>query len=403
VTDAAATALSRPPSLRGRRLGVDAARGIALLAIMAVHALPATDAAGHTTFWHHVTNGRSAAAFVLLAGVGLALMTGGPRPASGIRLASARRVTAVRAGAIGLIGLALGSAPSGAAVILAYFTVLFLLALPLLGLGARAAAVAAGLRAAGMPLVSAAVRDWLPVKDLTNPTLGDLVQRPLELLSQLTWTGYYPALPWLAYVAAGIAIGRLPLHSPRVAAALLAGGGGLAAVSAVVSQWLLGPGGGLDVLAASASRPAPQVKELLERSMFGTVPTDTWWWQAVDAPYSSTGLEIAQGIGTTAALLGACLLLERVARRALVPLAAAGSMTLTAYAVHLLVQASDLLAGRAALSWTLQAVGALVLGTLWRLRVGRGPLEALVARLSDRARPPGREVPAAEPVRSLTP
>ena len=65
----------------GRRLqAVDAARGVALIGMMAVHVLPATDAAGDISWAHELARGRASAAFAVLAGVAIALSTGGTTP-----------------------------------------------------------------------------------------------------------------------------------------------------------------------------------------------------------------------------------------------------------------------------------------------------------------------------------
>jgi len=67
-----------------RIMGVDVARGFALIGMIAVHVLSATNAAGEPSLEWTLFAGHSAALFATLAGVSLAFMTGGrtPRPAS---------------------------------------------------------------------------------------------------------------------------------------------------------------------------------------------------------------------------------------------------------------------------------------------------------------------------------
>ena len=72
----------------------------------------------------------------------------------------------------------------------------------------------------GIPVGSHLVRPFLPVPDLGNPSVLDLVTDPGALLSELTLTGAYPAVVWLAYMAVGIVVGRLRLSDRRTAAAL---------------------------------------------------------------------------------------------------------------------------------------------------------------------------------------
>jgi hypothetical protein len=354
--------------------------------MMVVHVLPEADGHGETTVPYLIAGGRSAAAFAVMAGVGLALATGGATPHRPGALRGDRAGIAVRAVAIGLIGLALGYPDSGVAVILAYYAVLFALALPLLGLRAGPCFMLAGLLAVGMPVLSALVRPGLTPLDYGNPTYADLFGDPGRLLGTLAFTGYYPALSWMAYLCAGLAAGRLVVSSERVAGALLCGGAALALTASGLSAYLLGPAGGLGVLARSSGRTPEELGVILERSQFGNVPTDTWWWMAVDAPHSTTPLDLLHTIGTSLALLGAMLLVARIVPRLVTPLAAAGSMTLSLYSAHVLLLGSGRLPEDPVRSWLLQVVLALALATVWRARWTRGPLESGVAVLAGRAR-----------------
>jgi uncharacterized membrane protein len=376
------------PRVAGSRrlIGVDAARGLALLGMMVVHVLPSTDDAGDTTTPYLLAGGRSAAAFAVLAGVGLALASGGRRPHTGARRGGDRLALLVRAAAIGCIGLLLGSLDSGVAVILPYYALLFVVAAAFLWLRPAAAALTALVVAVTLPVVGMLVRPELPERDVSSPTFADLLETPGRLLSTLTFTGYYPVLAWTAYLCAGIAVGRLALDSTRVAAALLCGGAALALGASAVSELLLGPLGGLDELAATSGWPPAELHEQLERSQFGNVPTDSWWWLAVDSPHSTTPFDLLGTIGTALAVIGGMLLLARVAGPALVSLAAAGSMTLTLYTAHVWALSGDWLPSDPEMSWLLQAVAALALATVWRRFVGRGPLEAVIAAAARRVR-----------------
>lgn len=139
------------------------------------------------------------------------------------------------------------------AVILPYYAVLFVLAIPLVFLG-TVALIAAGLAVAvAVPVLSHLVRDNLPAPRLTNPGFDYLVQDPLGLLAELSLTGYYPALPWITYLCAGLVVGRLTLSSARVARRLLAGGAALAVTASATSWFLLGPLGGRPRLQAAAA------------------------------------------------------------------------------------------------------------------------------------------------------
>ena len=379
-----------PAGRRDRRLvGVDATRGLALLGMMAVHVLPGVARDGGATTAHLIAGGRSAATFAVLAGVGLALLTGGTQPPGGRRYAGAAAGLVVRAVAIAAVGLYLGSADSGLAVILAYYAVLFLLAIPLLPMMAGPL-MAIGLAVAVLvPVLSHAIRadNRLPF-DGRNPTFATLLEAPQDFPSALLLTGYYPALAWVAYLCAGLAVGRLPLRERRTAGWLLGGGITLAVAASTVSWLLLGPLDGHDRIAATVS-DQQALDNSLELGLYGNTPTTTWWWLAVDAPHSSTPLDLLHTIGVAVGLLGALLLLASTARRGqvlLAPLAAAGSMTLSLYSAHVLLVASDLLPEDRETSYAVQVCAALVLALLWRHFLGRGPLERLIGLLADPVR-----------------
>ncbi|WP_308819194.1 heparan-alpha-glucosaminide N-acetyltransferase domain-containing protein [Pseudonocardia alni] len=382
-----------PPRERASRLlGVDATRGVALLGIIAVHALVEATDDGTPTPSYLVFGGRSAALFAVLAGVSFAFMTGRARVRTGPDLRATAAMLATRAGVLMVLALALSwTDPSIAALILPYYAIAFLLAIPLVALPTRVLAPLAVLLGLGIPVGSHLVRPFLPVPDLGNPSVLDLVTDPGALLSELTLTGAYPAVVWLAYMAVGIVVGRLPLSDRRTAAALLAGGVVAATAATGLSMWLLGPGGGYAAIAA-VSPPeildsAPTIADAVTGYPDGVTPTSTWWWLATVAPHSGTPLDVVQTTGSALAVLGAVLLLASVTARGagpllghlLRPLAAAGSMTLTLYVGSILFMNSPLddLGPWEGYLW--QVAVAVGIGLAWRRAVGRGPLETVVS------------------------
>jgi len=106
------------------------------------------------------------------------------------------------------------------------------------------------------------------------------------------------------------------------------------------------------------------------------------------APHSTSPFDMLHTLGAATALLAAVLLLTRitVVRRALLPLAAAGSMPLTLYTTHVLFLATGALNGSPGLQYAALVAGSLLFAVVWRLTRGRGPLEALVAGAARRAR-----------------
>ena len=395
-----AHAADTTPVHRPRLVGVDATRGVALLGMMAVHALISFDEEGRPTVMYSLSAGRAAAVFAVLAGVGIALLTGRCRVELGRPARRALAVLSARAAVIGVIGLALGFADSDIAmVILPYYAVLFMIAVPLVLLPTPALVTVGTAVAVGMPFLSHAVRAELPQTTGLNHSFVDLLTDPVGLLQELLLTGAYPALSWATYVCAGIVVGRLRLQSSKAAAGLLFGGAVAAVAAIALSALLLGPLGGRPHLQiAGTGDEDVTVADILVFGADGVTPTTTTWWLAVQAPHTATPLDLLHTTGTAVALLGALLLLGHVAtpvlRRAidlvLTPLAAAGSMTLTLYTAHIVFMNSPLDDFDATPGYLVQAVAALLFALGWRQVVGRGPLETLTAWTARQAAGAGR-------------
>ncbi len=144
------------------------------------------------------------------------------------------------------------------------------------------------------------------------------------------------------------------------------------------SALLLGPGGGAQVLGS----------DLAERR-YGTVPTDTWWWLAVEAPHTGTPFDLAHTTGTALVVLGAMLLLARAAPVLVWPLAAVGAMPLTLYTLHVTALAlfpAEAIGTSAGALLVAHLLAALVIGVAVRAAGRRGPLEAVVRAVSGGAR-----------------
>jgi uncharacterized membrane protein len=378
---------TRLPAAR-RLLGVDAARGIALIGMMSVHILPRIEDDGTASTAYLIASGRSAALFAVLAGVGLALASGGVTPPRGRQLSAAIAGTLARALVLLFVGLMLGAFDSGVAVILAYYAVFFAATAPFLGLSARVLLPLAAAWAVLGPMVSQAIRPVMPPPSLDNPRLESLAH-PIDLLAEITVTGYYPVLTWMAYLLAGLGIGRLALRNSAVVRAVLVGGA-VVAVAAWATSWLLvHEGGGLQHLEEAGAAGTPIAGRSLDlaltTSFFGTTPTSSWWWLTVVAPHSGSPFDLFHTIGTACVVLGSMLLLMRVARAALWPLAAIGSMTFTLYTTHVLLLSGPLpRETQDAFLWHVAI--AVAIAVPWRAFVGRGPLEAVAAQLAGAAR-----------------
>ncbi len=342
---------------------------------MAVHIVPPIDDGGDVSLAFVVAAGRSSALFAVLAGVGLALLTRWDDHTSRRRRAYDRVAITTRAVLLVAIGLALGVPDSGVAVILVSYGVLFVLALPFLGLGPRALMAWAAGTALVAPVVSHVVRPALASPSYDVPTLEFFDRSWVDSASELLLTGYYPAIPWMAYIFAGLAIGRLDLRERSTAWRMLGLGSLLAVGAWVTSRLLLEELSGITRLRAETSelfgRP---LEQSLDIGLFGTTPTGSPWWLAVVTPHTATPLDLAATIGSAMAALGICLLLVTRRHWWAAPFVAVGGMSLTVYTLHVLLL--DGVLPRTMEHAYLWHVLVLTTGAVvWRRFVGQGPLE----------------------------
>jgi hypothetical protein len=366
-------------------LGVDAARSLALIGMMSVHIFPPFGSGDRLHPAYVIAAGRSAALFATLAGLGIALASGGSAPYDGTRLRGARAGVLARSVLLIMLGLLLGRVDSPPLVILAYYGMLFVLAIPVLGLSARPLAVLALCCALLTPVISYFLRMWLSPTPIAEPGGRDIVK-------ELFLTGTYPALTWTTYLLTGLAIGRSDLRRRGVAAAMVVGGAALAVAAKVASTWLVGAAGGVDRLRSAEhghSFLGLDTVRWLREGLFGTTPTSDWRWLLISSPHSGTTLDLMHTSATSAAVIGGCILLTRVLPRwSYLPLAATGSMTLTLYTAHVLAltKGSPLLMTDQLHFWLANVAVAVIVATFWRLLIGRGPLEWVAARADRLAR-----------------
>lgn len=345
--------------VRPRLVGIDAARGLALLGMFVAHAAPRGAADGWDHLLLEAASERSRLLFAVTAGLGLGLLTGGSDP-SPDRPGLRRRI-AVRGHCLLVLGSLLTLLDPPVRVILDEYGVAFLLVLPLLFLPRRwlLGAGAAGLLL--LPGLAAALA--------TLPGVRAQRTEPWGFLVDWTLTGSYPLLIWVPVLLLALGCVRLDLaRTGRVAAT--------AAVAVVVAVLGLGVGGlvatPVEVAVGSAARGVPRLALGTSLTVAGNV---------------ALGLAVALGLVLLTSAAGR---VSEVARRVLAPLAAAGSMPLTLYTAHVLLL--EVLAGedrRLDDSWALVAglvLGSLVIGWCWRRWMGRGPLEQVLAAVAATAR-----------------
>ncbi|GAA2817048.1 heparan-alpha-glucosaminide N-acetyltransferase domain-containing protein [Saccharopolyspora taberi] len=336
----------KPPAERKRRLiGIDIARFVAVFGMFNIHfGVPFVE--GHPEIVvAEISSGRSTALFTFLAGVSLAMLSGRDVPPTGAALRDARLRIAVRAGLLLVFGVALAKATEATGflltVIIAFYGLYFLLAVPFVRMSARGLGISAVVAALVGPQLSFLLRTWMAHDDVARGVV-DAVNAvdPGHLIAELglfdlLLLGFYPAASYLSLVLAGMAVGRLDLRSPKVR--LWLAGSGL--VLACASYW------GSDGLVAA-------VGGLPDLSAQGTVPIEHPDWLLAHTPHSGTTFELLGSLGVVLVILPACLELAERAGRWLSPLAKAGSMALTLYALHAGVMAWQIVVG----GWPLSGV-----------------------------------------------
>ncbi|MDN6324995.1 MAG: DUF1624 domain-containing protein [Corynebacterium sp.] len=368
-----------------RITGLDAARGFALLGMVAVHTMPAyNELTGEPTMVWRLFAGHSSALFGVLAGVTIALITGANNPHTGLRLRRDRVSLAVRALIILAIGLLLDQVGVPVYNILPYYALMFLVAIALTGLRIRHLLAFALLFTALGPVVIRLVAAWGGYTTTLNPSFTDVADSPLDMLITLTVGGTYPAVTWMAYICVGMTLGRLDLRSVVTHIWLVVVGGGTAAFGILLSTFLLDYGRVFrNIYELTDGYDATDIQEVLDYGPDGHLPTDTWWWLATSGPHTNTTLSVVSAAGLAVLAIGVFLLIASGVRELLTPLIAVGSMTLTIYVSHLLFLkfALDADCDNRVTLLIVQIVGAVLFAVVWTLVRGRGPLEEIVSRI----------------------
>jgi uncharacterized protein len=374
TTEATTDADTSTPPGAARLVGPDVTRAIALVGVVVMNYhgyLNGSDAAarrGDPLFtrlldpWQGVLSTRFAATFVLVAGVGVSLLTDRSRRSGDREAISSDRLRLVRRGVL-LYGFGFVLDWIWPGTIIFYYGAFFVVAALLftlrtrwlVAIGAGAALVAAGVQWwAAARIADGHSVDWL----LSPSTLTE--RSPRGLLFDTLLDGTHPLLPWLAFLCAGIVLGRQVRTLPhlRIAAIGLA----VTAVTYLVNH--IGTNGRADqpvLVHVLATSP-------FERGLLYTVGT----------------------VGTAVAAF--CLIsyvAERTADTGITrSLQLGGQMTLTLYVAHVLV--FNLM-----VDW-LGAVGgglgsalmfalafwafAVPSAAMWRRFAGLGPLERLYRR-----------------------
>lgn len=423
LTPAPAPTAQRPRPGRATRIdGIDIARAVALIGMFTVHVYVVDGDSGETLggvagWWLSAPSGRASVLFMLLAGISLSLIRG--RGA-----ASSSSAVIRRKGLVLLVGGLLLSSTVWPASILEHYGMLFLIAPWLLALRTRTLAVTTGAALVAGPVLLLAAPAWDPTPPIGGPVSGWIA----KTMSSLWIHGTYPLVVWFGIFCAGLLLGRLDLASTTNAKRLLAGGlATIAAVSLVVAGFsaadiqpseqtpeeVTSAVEGEAAELAGGSVTDAQLDAMTEAELtaffekqdagfdefgggtFETRPADSPSRLLDTSPHSGRTAWVMQSLGIAAAILGLALLARGVASRLLRPLALLGSISLTAYLVHIVLvsEVFDAYVADSGLSLltkfgalvSLQAllvVIAVAIRSTWR----QGPFEWLLKQVTGRSK-----------------
>lgn len=408
---------------KGRMLGIDVLRALAILGMVWLHfaltgwgsPAPAGKPADSTLTWiQGLVGTRSREIFFLLAGVTVALLTGGTSVRRGRRRVIAWKRVAVRAGMLFVLALVLGELGKWDIQILHYYALWLLLLLPLSVLRVRTLLIIAAVLAVVCPAFKIAAdhagASWgfLPTMAPGTPpkeSVGGfaLLTHPGEWLSTLQKVIFgmgnigQDTISVLPFLVLGLALGKLDLREAAVRRRMVVAGAGTAVAALLLSLVSMYPLGAVNKVNAYKNPPAAATAAPAASPGAPSAPPkkpEAPWESLVtmghpgpaDKQFSAT--EGAFMLGTITALLGGLLALmdKRLWRRLLRPFAAFGSMALTWYFGHFLwldyvapiSAAEGEAAGRSVLSFAVFAVVSLTVSLLWRKWLRRSPLEWLV-------------------------
>ncbi|MCG7492977.1 DUF418 domain-containing protein [Thalassobius sp. Cn5-15] len=328
--------------------GLDIARFLAFVGMVLVNfriAAEVTSAGDVSSTIIDLLEGRAAALFVVLAGIGLGLSR------AGATLVSRRALFLI---ILGMINVTIFDAD-----ILHYYGTYFLCVLPLLAAPARtlwAAAVIVTLIAYGGLIFGHYDAGW----DWATLVYADFWTAK-GYLRHTFYNGWHPVLPWVSFLLIGMALSRLDLASPavRLRMALY---GTLACTLGLIPAMLT---------------TDPTLIELLRT-----------------APIPPTPFYILSATGSACMAIAACLWAGPALMRNPVTqtLSLAGRQSLTLYLAHILIgmgtmEACGLLNGSLSNSAVLLislsfCTACLIYANLWQHVAKRGPLEALMRKIA---------------------
>jgi uncharacterized protein len=363
------TVTGGPPG--GRITGLDVARAFAIVGMVLVNFKVTMSAEDRGPDWLRgaaaLFDGRAAATFVVLAGIGASLGSRRARTSGDHTAQHQARVTLAKR-ALFLFMLGWLFFPIWPADILHYYGLYLAVGAIVLFAPGRHLLVLAG-AAVALSLLFTVSFDYFANWDLDDYSYERITSVD-GFVRNLFLDGFHPVIPWVAFYLFGMWLGRTDLRDPawRKALAVRAA---VTVFAAEAAGWIvLGPKG----------------------SSLEDLDDASWRWLFSVEPIPPLPLYIAAGAATAVlVIVGSVWLGEHLSPALSEPLVATGQLALTIYVAHVLVGMGVLdEIGRLedqSLTWAV-GTGLLfsavaILGSwAWRRRFDRGPLEWLMRRVA---------------------
>ena len=360
-----------------RIIGYDIARALAIFGMVVVNFKIVMGAEQNGPTWLvslvGLLSGRAAATFVVLAGIGISLLSRKARKLGDHhQLSQDRRTLLKRALFLFVVGLLY--TPIWPADILHFYGIYIAIAAFLLAASVRQLWTCSGLLVLAFVVMLFALDydqgwNWRTLE-------YDGFWAPLGMARHLFFNGFHPVVPWLTFLLVGMVIGRQDMSDPVVRRRIFIWGVGVALAAEGVS-WLF-----IHTLSPGASLP----DQVVIVAIFGT------------GPMPPMPFYILAGVGTASAVIAASIALgERYGDAAwLRPFVATGQLALTLYVAHVVLGMGILeVIGRlenqtlpfALLASVVFCFAGVVFAHLWRSRFSRGPLEVIMRILTEPRRP----------------
>ena len=351
-----------------RIYGYDIARALAVFGMVIVnfktvmHTSPGNDAWWLSIF--NVLDGRASAVFVILAGVGITLLTQSTRLAGDqLQLHQEKRVLLKRAAFLFVIGLLY--IEIWPADILHYYGAYIAIGALLLSASSGQLLWLAMAIAAGFP-VAFFILDYTTSWNWAALSYADLWSIK-GFLRNLLFNGFHPVLPWAAFLIFGMALGRLPMNNALIRKRVFLSGL-IATLSVEVFAFCL------RVFLANQGYAPEFIAYLFSTTPMPPLP-----------------LYFLSAIGSSCAVIALCVHVGETHHESLWlrPLIYVGQLALTLYVAHIIVgmgllEALGLLSNQslsmAVGSAVIFCIAAIIFAYYWKIRFKLGPLEWLMRK-----------------------